>query len=203
MNHTYEPPGLLPAGGRERTYALLIAGIPFLLILLLGVVPRMASGGSGGTSFDGGSLFGDGTPSFTDSPAPDDSTGYGATPSVPAFGDDGIDADQSPAETQSAEETEAAAGPAETVTRYYAAVNARDYWTAWQLGGKNLQDSYTSFVSGYATTAQDTVVIESVDGNSVSVSLLALLTDGTQTSYTGRYTVVDGVITDGSMTRTG
>ncbi|WP_031023614.1 hypothetical protein [Streptomyces sp. NRRL WC-3725] len=211
MNHTYEPPSLLPAGGRERTYALLIGGVPFLLILLMGIASHLGSedgGGPGTPSFDGSGYSGgysDGYsggsgPSFPDTPAPDTSTAY-ETPTWSSTDSAGpTDTASSPAGTES---TEAADSPAGTVSRFFEAINERDYQTAWDLGGKNLDASYTSFVSGFATTERDDVTIESVQGETVRVDLLALQTDGTQKSYSGRYTVVDGVITDASMNPTG
>ncbi len=151
---------------------------------------------------------------------------YGAAPSVPAYGTGTTRPDPSPYATQTtdggytnpyatqttdeestdpyatetAEETAyGTSGPAETVTRFFDAINRRDYDTAWELGGKNLDPSYSSFVAGFATTQRDDVTITSVDGETVSVNLLALQTDGTQKSYSGRYTVVDGVITRATM----
>ncbi|MEW2512469.1 hypothetical protein [Streptomyces sp. NPDC046870] len=211
MNHTYEPPSLLPAGGRERTYALLIGGVPFLLILLMGIASHLGSedgGGPGtpsvyGSGYSGGysdGYSGGSGPSSPDTPAPDTSTAYETPTWSSTDGADPTDTASSPAGTES---TEAADSPAGTVTRFFEAINERDYQTAWELGGKNLDASYTSFVSGFATTERDDVTIESVQGETVWVDLLARQTDGTQKSYSGRYTVVDGVITDASMNPTG
>ncbi|MFI9248109.1 hypothetical protein ACIGXF_37370 [Streptomyces sp. NPDC053086] len=215
MNHTYEPPSLLPSGGRERTYALIIGGVPFLLILLMAIVPHVGSedgSGSGAPSFDGnggysGGYSGGYDPSTADAPAPDASTAYYTTePSDPSYGADATDTAPIPTDTASAASTEATdgtTGPEGTVNRFFEAINERDYQTAWDLGGKNLDVSYTSFVSGYATTARDDVTVDSVQGEAVWVHLLAQQTDGTQKSYSGRYTVVDGVITGASMSPTG
>jgi hypothetical protein len=217
MNHTYEPPSLIPATGQERTYALLIASVPLLLILLGVVVPESASGGGSApaaTSLDGqgGYTY---APPTTDSPAPDPSTAYGTAPSLPAGSGDttyptpnplatdatnGTDSTVSSGSTASAD---SATGPADTVNNFFKAINDRDYRTAWDLGGKNLDANYDSFVSGFATTEQDDFTIASVDGDTVSVDLTARQTDGTQKSYTGQYTVVDGVITHASMTSAG
>ncbi|MEV5170301.1 hypothetical protein AB0L10_04220 [Streptomyces flaveolus] len=214
MNHTYEPPSLLPAGGRERTYALLIGGVPFLLILLMGIASHLGSedgGGPGTPSIDGSGYSGgysDGYsggsgPSSPDTPAPDTSTAYETPTWSSTDSADPTDTASSPAGTESTESTEAADSPAGTVTRFFEAINERDYQTAWDLGGKNLDASYTSFVSGFAGTERDDVTIESVQGETVWVDLLARQTDGTQKSYSGRYTVVDGVITEASMNPTG
>ncbi|QTE01526.1 hypothetical protein [Streptomyces cyanogenus] len=216
MNHTYEPPSLLPAGGRERTYALLIGGVPFLLILLMGIAshldtesgsgpgtPPLDGGGYSGSSYSGGysgGYSGDYDPSSSNTPAPDISTAYETPTWAPTDSAEPTDTASDPAVTAS---TEAADGPAGTVTRFFDAINQRDFATAWDLGGKNLDASYTSFVSGFATTERDDVTIASVQGDTVWVQLLARQTDGTQKSYSGRYTVADGVITDASMTPTG
>ncbi|KOX02883.1 hypothetical protein [Streptomyces sp. NRRL B-3648] len=214
MNHTYEPPSLLPAGGRERTYALLIGGVPFLLILLMGIVPHLdteddGGGYSGGyqgsysNSYPGsgsGGYSGAYDPSSSSAPTPEVSTAY-ETPTWAST--DTADPTDTASTPDGAGSTEAADGPAGTVTRFFDAINQGDYATAWDLGGKNLDASYTSFVSGFSSTARDDVTIESVEGDTVRVQLLARQTDGTQKSYSGRYTVADGVITDASMTPTG
>ncbi|WP_251097024.1 hypothetical protein [Streptomyces sp. Caat 7-52] len=211
MNHTYEPPSLLPAGGRERTYALLIAGIPLLLILLMGVAPHLSSDSDDGSG-DPAAGYGGGSsqnyaPPVTYSPAPETPTFPGTEPSVPTGTDDTTgtgeptDPETGPTGTETTVgTTDGTAGPAETVTHFFDAVNRGDYDTAWELGGRNLDPSYTSFVSGFDTTRHDDVTIRSVEGRTVSVDLIATQTDGTRKSFSGVYTVVDGVITHASMT---
>ncbi|MEV0372688.1 hypothetical protein AB0I10_23145 [Streptomyces sp. NPDC050636] len=81
-----------------------------------------------------------------------------------------------------------------TVEAYFAAINARDYRRAWDLGGKNLDGSYSSFEAGFADTVQDTVHIVDVHGGTVTVTLDAQQTDGTVRSFAGTYTVRDGAI---------
>ena len=93
----------------------------------------------------------------------------------------------------------AAASPADVVEEYYAAVNARDYRKAWDLGGSSLSPTYTSLKNGYAQVEEDDVVIESVDGDTVSVSLTASLFDGNTEQYVGSYTVKHGVIVSGKL----
>ncbi|MEU6771096.1 hypothetical protein [Streptomyces sp. NPDC046759] len=208
MNHTHEPPSLIPAPGQERTYTLVIAGVPLLLILLMAVLPHLVSGGtdaSGTTSVDGQGGYSS-LPPLTDTPTPDTSTAYGTDPSTPVGGDS-TDLFPSPLDTEATDDstpgTDGATGPADTVTRFFDAINMRDFQTAWELGGKNLDASYDSFESGFATTEHDEVTIESVDGDTVSVNLAAQQTDGTEQSYSGQYTVVDGVITHATMTSAG
>ncbi|MEU2711119.1 hypothetical protein [Streptomyces sp. NPDC007205] len=217
MNHTYEPPSLIPAPGQERTYALVIAGLPLLLILLMAVLPLLVPGGgnaSGATSADGQGGY-NYAPPPRDPPAPDTSTAYGTDPSTPVGGGDSTDLSPTPLDGESTPSTDgtdgtdgtgsadSTTGPGKTVNDFFDAINRRDFKTAWALGGKNLDMGYESFVAGFDTTEHDDVVVESVDGDTVSVNLNAQQTDGTQKSYTGQYTVVDGVITHASMTSAG
>ncbi|MEV0375717.1 excalibur calcium-binding domain-containing protein [Streptomyces sp. NPDC050636] len=80
------------------------------------------------------------------------------------------------------------------VHEYFAAINARDYRRAWDLGGKNLSGSYAAFVDGFATTTHDTVHILRVDGDTASVRLEATQTDGSLRVVEGTYTVRGGTI---------
>ncbi|TQK52228.1 hypothetical protein FBY35_2656 [Streptomyces sp. SLBN-118] len=88
---------------------------------------------------------------------------------------------------------------ASTVEDYFAAINARDYRRAWDLGGRSLGGSYSAFRSGFAETSWDTVHIVGVRGGTVTVTLDALQTDGTVRSFAGTYTVRDGVIVDADI----
>jgi cytoskeletal protein RodZ len=85
-------------------------------------------------------------------------------------------------------------GPAATVRAYIAAINGHDYARAWNLGGQNAGGSYSSFVSGFSTTATDTLTVVSVSGDVVTARLTAVQTDGTVHTYQGTYTVRRGVI---------
>jgi Domain of unknown function (DUF4352) len=94
--------------------------------------------------------------------------------------------------------SEAAAGEA-VVREYFDAINAADYQRAWDLGGKNLDSSYSHFVSGFADTVNDTVTITGTEGDVVSITLAAEQSDGSTRSFEGTYTVKDGVITDANV----
>ena len=85
-------------------------------------------------------------------------------------------------------------GPADTVRAYIAAINGHHYARAWSLGGRNTSGSYAGFVSGFGTTARDTLTILSVSGGVVTARLTAQQTDGTVHIYQGTYTVDHGVI---------
>ena len=86
------------------------------------------------------------------------------------------------------------AGPVATLRAYIAAINGRDYDRAWSLGGRNTGTSYSSFVSGFSTTAADTLTIVSVSDDVVTARLTARQTDGAVDTYEGTYTVDNGVI---------
>jgi hypothetical protein len=90
---------------------------------------------------------------------------------------------------------------ATVVENYYAAVNQRDYRTAWQLGGVNLDRSYSAFVDGYATTVSDDLTILGSSGDTVDVGLTAQWSDGSIHHYSGSYTVSNGQIVSGSLRR--
>jgi hypothetical protein len=86
------------------------------------------------------------------------------------------------------------AGPADTVRAYFAAINNHDYARAWELGGQHTGYSYSSFVNGFAGTANDSVEILSVSGDVVTAQLTAQQASGTVKAYQGTYTVSNGVI---------
>lgn len=89
--------------------------------------------------------------------------------------------------------------PRQVVEEYYAAVNAHDYARAWALGGRNLAPDYRAFVAGFAGTAVDTLTVTGSHGGTVDIALDALQTDGSHHSFTGTYTVRDGVIVAASV----
>lgn len=92
-----------------------------------------------------------------------------------------------------------ATGPASVVEAYFAAIDRHDYQAAWDLGGKNLSQPYASFAAGFATVARDTVSVTNTDATTAFVSLHTVRTDGTQTTYTGIFTVVGGTITSANL----
>ena len=93
-------------------------------------------------------------------------------------------------------------GPAATVRAYFAAINAKQYAAAWRRGGKNTGVSYHAFISGFASTASDTLTVISVSGNSVTAQVAARQVDGTIKTYQGSYTVSGGVITQFNVQQT-
>ncbi|MGW3105007.1 hypothetical protein [Streptomyces sp. NPDC001100] len=207
---SYRADGLIPPPGAARTWGLTVIGVPLLIVLLLGLVDGSLSTGSGG----GGAQaqpWNPPTASYTYTGSVEASP-YGAsdpvatpdsvTPTAPASTDEGNPAN--PADPATPTGTATAAEPEAVVSAYFEAINNRDYSTAWALGGKNLGDpDYDAFVAGYATTERDTVSQVSVRGSVVSLVLDALQTDGTSHTYNAAYTVLDGVITQGTATPTG
>lgn len=100
-----------------------------------------------------------------------------------------------------------AVDPRTVVGAYFEAINARDYSTAWSLGGKNLDPDYDAFVSGYATTKQDLITITDVRRSDerksvVRLVIRALTTDGRTRSYDAVYTVSGAEIVSGAATPT-
>jgi hypothetical protein len=91
--------------------------------------------------------------------------------------------------------TAASADAATVVSDYFDAINAQDYGRAWALGGKNLDSSYSHFVSGFSATTADVVTILDTTPTTVTLHLDALQSDGTVKSFEGTYTVSDGTIT--------
>jgi len=86
--------------------------------------------------------------------------------------------------------------PTDVVNAFFNALNARDYPTAWRLDQYvHSTETYAQFKHGYITTTQhDTVTITGTNGNSLTIHLTALQTDGTYKYYTGTETVRNGTI---------
>jgi hypothetical protein len=93
------------------------------------------------------------------------------------------------------------AAPVDVVKSYVAAINNRDFRTAWDLGGKNFGQSYNDFVAGFVDTAHDTLTILSSSGNAVRVRLDAEQTDGSYRHFVGVYYVDSGEIVSASIRR--
>ena len=136
----------------------------------------------------------------TGTPTPVVTVTSSATPSTPSASPSNA---ASPSGSASASNAGNSGGPAATVQAYYTAINEHHYARAWRLGGKNTGSTYSSFVSGFAGTAQDTVTIQSVSGNTVTAQLTAQQTDGSVKTYQGTYVVTNGVITQFNVQQTG
>ncbi|MDX3387449.1 hypothetical protein PV682_39305 [Streptomyces niveiscabiei] len=212
---SYQGVGLVPPAGPARTWGLAVVGVPLVLALLLTLVVSLSggddSGGSGGdwsgsSGWPGTSETAEATEETeteeaTDTPVPYDSTGdplyeESATPSAPAYEES---ATPSPSPSPSPSD---ATGPEAVVTAYFAAINDRDFATAWSLGGKNLDRDYDTFVEGFATTESDSITITSVRGDDVALTLEARQTDGTTKTFDSVYTVSGGEIVRARGTQT-
>ncbi len=86
----------------------------------------------------------------------------------------------------------AQANPAATVKAYFAAINEHRFLRAWELVGE--RGSFKTFAAGFAGTEHDTVKIVSVKGDVVTATLTATQQDGSAKTYSGTYTVTNGVI---------
>ncbi|MFC8568934.1 hypothetical protein ACFUIW_24590 [Streptomyces sp. NPDC057245] len=225
---SYPAPGLALTPGQVRNQAMAVVAIPFVLIVVLAVVlatagddevpgtgglygsgalPDWGSGSDdGGTGDDSADGTTDGT--TDDGTNPDGSGGltggdtwpYDGTTDDTATDDTDSDTEDTGTEDTGTDDPYAAGdGPEATVTAYFDAINDRDFTTAWELGGKNLDPDYTHFVAGFETTDRDDVTVTGTAGDEVSVTVVAWDTDGTPTTYAGTYTVLDGVITAADM----
>jgi hypothetical protein len=91
------------------------------------------------------------------------------------------------------------------VDQFYQDITDHNYPAAWALGGDNIGGTdYNGWVAGYATTVSITLSNWSEwDGNQVQSTLTALQSDGTIKTYTGTYTVSNGVIVSADIIQTG
>lgn len=89
--------------------------------------------------------------------------------------------------------------PEDVVDDYYDAVDVADYRAAWDLGGKNLNDSYDEFAQGFDTTEDVMWTSMDVTGDEVSGFLDTIETDGVSKEFEGTYTVHDGEIVDADI----
>ncbi len=160
----------------RRSHAAAAAGVVALVIVLFFAAAGVTYFLLHRTSGSGPSAAGPGS-----STAPASAASTAATPTTQA----------SPSTTPAAPPGAVVA----TVRSYYAAINHHRYPRAWRLGGRNTGSTYPGFVSGFATTAHDGVIIQSVSGDVVTAEVTAEQTDGTVKTYQGTYTVTGGVIT--------
>ena len=92
------------------------------------------------------------------------------------------------------------ADPATIVREFIGDINNRRYLAAWQLTPE--KEPFAKFREGFVGTTQDTLNIESVNGNVVTVTLTALQTDGSVKNYAGTYTVTNGIISSANVRQT-
>jgi eukaryotic-like serine/threonine-protein kinase len=120
------------------------------------------------------------------------------TPSGPAS-----PVSSSPASSLAPSPSPTPSGPAAVVRAYYAAINNHDCGTAWNLGGDNLSaaqgQTYQQFCQGFSTTSHDILTVDSVAGNTVTVTIVAEHADGSSQTYRGSYHVGNGVIQSASV----
>jgi hypothetical protein len=212
--------GITLAPGTGRATALTIVGVPLLIILVIGFVTAHGAGAAGGSGPGGSGLYSTGTqysgyaqPTPTEAqPASDGAlaTTEGATSTVPAVTPATIFPDSTPMASPTVTSTTTpsglatATGPAATVLAAYAAINRHDYQTAYSLGLGDPQpgESLQEYAAGYATTTSVTVTITGVEGDTVTVSLNAVQTNGAKDTFSGTYTVSGSHITDAQIHQT-
>ena len=94
----------------------------------------------------------------------------------------------------------------DVVQQYYSYINAKDFSSAWNMGGSTLSggSGYQAWVNGYSTTSWVTLgTWDYYPGyNAVGVTITATQTDGSVRTYSGSYTVYNGSITSASIVQT-
>lgn len=90
------------------------------------------------------------------------------------------------------------------VRAFYAAIDAGDFATAWEIGGKNFEknSSYRQFVDGFDKTEKTELLVLDAVGDIVTVQVTARERTGSglRTSvYRGTYLVRDGQIRSGGL----
>jgi len=156
---------------------LAVAMLVVLLGLAGGVVMILRSGALGGGQPQAGPAASPGA----------------ASPHPPASGPPA-----SPAPSRSPQQP-AQLGPAGVVRAYFTAINRHRYHRAWRLGGHVSSATYEQFTQGLGTTARDTLIVLSVNEDTVTARLVAVQTDGSVRTYQGTYVVRDGVIAQASV----
>jgi serine/threonine protein kinase len=97
-------------------------------------------------------------------------------------------------------QAKAASSPRGTVIAFIAAINKRDWHKMWQLGGKNLRESYSKLVAGFQHTRHDKITSIVSHGDMVTVFISARETTGVVQFFKFSYTVRAGIITQGQQT---
>jgi hypothetical protein len=190
--------GITLAPGPARTAALAIVGVPFVVLMIIGLKTASWGGGLPVPLFEGGGgaqspQIGAQSPvggSYTPySPYSGASPGYGASATA-APGDFGTPTPSAPPAGSSA---------AAIVQKAYRAINRRDYRLAYALGLAAPGQSYAEFAAGYRGTASVILTVDSAQGGNVMVGMTAIQKDGTEKLYSGTYTVVGGHITSAQI----
>ena len=91
----------------------------------------------------------------------------------------------------------------DVVNQYLSDLNSGDYADAWNLGGDSISGSgYDAWAAGYSATSNMSWSAEDLGDGVVAVNLTADQTDGSTSTYTGTYTVSNGVIVSADLTQT-
>jgi hypothetical protein len=90
------------------------------------------------------------------------------------------------------------------VTQFYQDITDHNYAAAWAAGGQNVSGGvgYDAWVAGYGTTESISLGTFSYFGSGqVQTGLSALQTNGAVYTYTGTYTVQNGIIVAAHIVR--
>ena len=90
--------------------------------------------------------------------------------------------------------------PSAVVQAYLAAINQRDWRRVWNLGGKNLGQTYRQMIAGYRYTSKVVITAIKVRAGAVTVRVLAYETTGAVQTYQLSYLVSGGTIIAGQET---
>jgi hypothetical protein len=191
--------GITLAPGPARLAALAIVGVPFVILMIIGLktaswgvglpVPALLDGTGGGQAPPPAAQSPTGVSGSPYSQYPSASPGYGSSAAATP-GDFGTPTPSAALTTSSA---------ASVVRKAYRAINQHDYRLAYSLGLAAAGQSYADFAAGYQGTASVTLTVESTQGNTVMVTLTATQQDGIQQLYSGTYTVSGGHITSAQI----
>ena len=88
-------------------------------------------------------------------------------------------------------------GPRAVVQAYFAAINHHDWPRVWELGGKNLGQSFATMKAGFLHTGHDVIIDMTAVGDAVTVRFRAFDTTDAVQIYVDKYTVSGGVIRSG------
>ena len=94
----------------------------------------------------------------------------------------------------------AADSPRAVVKAFIAAINEHDWHKVWQLGGKNLGETYGAMVAGFRETNHDVLNRITSHGDTVNARITAYESTGTVQTFALSYTVRAGMITAGRQT---
>jgi hypothetical protein len=111
-----------------------------------------------------------------------------------------------PVQQPAPQQSSVLANPVSVVLQFYQDITDGDYPAAWALGGDNLSGGvgYSAWVAGYRdTTASISVTSYGTwSSDQIWADISAVQLDSSVKTYSGKYTVQDGVIAAADITQT-